>query len=108
MNKRGLIISLTLAVILSAAPFLALADTPDASPGEGEICVKGVLTDEGVECQGLRGDDGKLYTLMGDKKTFKPGDRVCVIGKTAEVSYCMQGVTLNVVWIGKDCPDNQD
>ena len=34
--------------------------------------IEGVLTNEGVECPALRADDGKLYTLMGDLRGFKP------------------------------------
>jgi hypothetical protein len=58
--------------------------------------VTGKLTNEGAECQALRGDDGKLYTLTGDLKGFRTGDRVKVTGRVAEVSTCMQGTTLGV------------
>ena len=50
------------------------------------INVRGTLTDEGVECQALRGDDGELYTLTGDLSGFENGDRVKVRGTLAEVS----------------------
>ncbi len=69
------------------------------------ICIKGVLTDEGVECQALRTDDNELYTLVGDQvKDFKLGDKVYVSGTLAEVSFCMQGKTIAVSWISKDIP----
>ena len=58
--------------------------------------VTGKLTNEGAECQAMRGDDGKLYSLTGDLKGFRTGDRVKVTGKIAEVSFCMQGTTLGV------------
>jgi hypothetical protein len=61
------------------------------------IEVTGVLTDEGVECPALRGDDGTLYTLTGDLKTFQVGNRVRVAGRVVEVSICQQGTTLEVV-----------
>jgi hypothetical protein len=61
--------------------------------------VAGTLTNEGVECQAMRSDDGKLYTLMGNLKGFKTVDRVRVVGTVAQVSYCMQGTTLSVTKI---------
>lgn len=60
------------------------------------VTVTGVLTDEGVECQALRGDDGRLYTVAGDLEGFASGDRVRVEGRIAEMSFCMQGTTLTV------------
>ena len=63
------------------------------------IHVTGTLTTEGVECRTLRGSDGKLYTLTGDLKGFKPGDEVCITARPVEVSYCMQGITVAVVSI---------
>lgn len=58
--------------------------------------VTGTLTDEGVECQVMRGDDGKLYTLLGDLADFKMEDHVYIRGQIAAVSFCMQGTTINV------------
>lgn len=60
------------------------------------VTVTGKLTNEGAECQAMRGDDEKLYTLTGDLKGFRTGDRVKVTGSIAEVSTCMQGTTLIV------------
>jgi len=60
------------------------------------MTVTGKLTNEGVECKAMRGDDGKLYTLTGDLKGFRTGDRVKVTGRIAEMSTCMQGTTLGV------------
>ena len=65
------------------------------------IVLKGVLTDEGVECQAFRTDAGELYTLVGDLRGFQVGDRVCVAGTIAEFSFCQQGLTIVVIWIGK-------
>ncbi|HEU0076726.1 MAG TPA: DUF5818 domain-containing protein, partial [Longimicrobiaceae bacterium] len=67
----------------------------------GEVRVVGRLTDEGVECPALRGDDGRLYTLAGDTGGFRPGDRVTVVGTVAEMSTCMQGTTIGVRTIEK-------
>ena len=64
------------------------------------VNVTGVLTDEGVECPALRGDDGQLYTLnRGATEGFSVGDRVRVVGKVAEISFCGQGTTLEVLSI---------
>lgn len=74
-----------------------------AIPKAGKkVVVRGVLTDEGVECQALRGDDGILYTLTGDLEGFEVGDHVRVQGTVAEVSICQQGTTLDVKKIQKD------
>jgi hypothetical protein len=70
-------------------------------PGK-KVTVRGVLTDEGVECQALRGDDGILYTLAGPVEGFQVGDRVRVQGTIAEVSTCQQGTTIGVTKIQKD------
>jgi hypothetical protein len=70
-------------------------------PGK-TVVVRGVLTDEGVECQALRSDDNTLYTLAGKIEGFQVGDRVKVTGKVAEVSTCQQGITLDVQSIKAD------
>lgn len=70
-------------------------------PGK-KVWVRGVLTDEGVECQALRGDDGILYTLAGPVEGYAVGDRVRVQGTIAEVSTCQQGTTIGVIKIQKD------
>ncbi|MFQ5817272.1 MAG: DUF5818 domain-containing protein [Terriglobia bacterium] len=79
---------------------------PPASsqPAPGKtVTVKGRLTHEGVECPALRSTDGALYTLVGDLKGFKVGDTVCVSGTVAEVSFCMQGITLALKRISREC-----
>jgi len=70
----------------------------------GTVCVKGKLTDEGVECQAFRSTDGELYTLAGDLNGHQSGDEVVVCGTIAEVSFCQQGTTINVSRIGKEAP----
>ncbi|HEX2255530.1 MAG TPA: LysM peptidoglycan-binding domain-containing protein [Afifellaceae bacterium] len=68
-------------------------------PGRGrdrDLTVIGTLTREGVECPALRGDDGRLYTLAGDIRGFRPGDRIRVEGQPADFSTCMQGTTIEV------------
>lgn len=71
-------------------------------PGAGIVCVRGALTDEGVECQAFRSTGGELYTLLGDLKGFKIGDEVVVCGHIAEISFCQQGTTIVITWIGKE------
>jgi hypothetical protein len=67
--------------------------------------IEGVLTDEGVECPAVRGDDGTLYTLAADLGRYRPGDRVCIVPRPVDISHCMQGVTVMVEWIGPaPCP----
>ena len=60
------------------------------------VKVQGELTTAGVECPAMRGDDGRVYTLLGDLKGFKVGDRVVVEGTAVQISFCMQGTTLQV------------
>jgi hypothetical protein len=69
-------------------------------PGEGRtMTIRGQLTDEGVECPAMRGDDGVLYTLLGDLGGLKPGEQVTVEGTPVAISFCMQGTTLQVTRI---------
>ena len=86
LRARFIILLLTLALLLPVAAMAART-----------VTVTGVLTDEGVECPALRGDDGQLYTLnRGSTAGFNIGDRVRVVGKVAEVTFCGQGTTLEV------------
>lgn len=62
--------------------------------------MRGPLTDEGVECQAMRGADGRLYTLVGDLAGLAAGAEACVCGRVAELSTCMQGVTLAISRVG--------
>jgi hypothetical protein len=67
------------------------------------VTITATLTDEGVECQALRGDDGTLYTIRRSNavRAFRTGDRVRVEGNTAEISICQQGVTIDVTRLTK-------
>ena len=77
-----------------------------STPTDGRFmkCYRGVLTDEGVECQAFRSEDGELFTLLGDLGGFSDGDKVVVCGTIADISFCMQGTTLVVSYIGKKPP----
>ena len=81
---------------LTPRPAAAIV-TPEASqPPDGTVIVSGMLTPEGIQCQALRGEEGRLYTLDGNIEPFHLGDRVEVRGKVAEMSICMQGTTIIV------------
>jgi uncharacterized protein (TIGR00730 family) len=82
------------------------AEATARSPAGAETCRRGRLTDEGVECQAMRGPDGRLYTLVGDLGDPPAAGEACVCGRVAELSSCMQGTTVVVSWIGPpdSCP----
>lgn len=68
--------------------------------------IEGVLTNEGQQCPALRARDGHLYTLTGDLRGFKPRDRVCIMPDYIDMTYCQQGTTAHVDWIGAGpCPE---
>jgi hypothetical protein len=88
-----------LAVTLAAcatAPAPPTESMPESPAGAKPMTIRGQLTTEGVECPAFRGEDGTLYTLLGDLGGFKPGDRVVVEGAPVEISFCMQGITLQL------------
>jgi hypothetical protein len=66
-------------------------------------CYSGRLTNEGVTCQAMRTDDGRLLTLGGPLRGFGPGDRVCVCGPVAETAFCEQGTTIYIAEISARC-----
>ncbi|HWM91335.1 MAG TPA: DUF5818 domain-containing protein [Thermoanaerobaculia bacterium] len=98
--------------ILFLVPLLfaldAVAQEHGKGHGKGAVHVRGTLTGEGVECQALRGSDGKLYTLSGDLGGFKAGDKVRVQGQVAEISTCQQGTTITVAKIQEDKSQGND
>ena len=74
----------------------AAANNTASSEGVS-VTIVGKLTNEGVECQALRGDDGQLYTLLGGELGDLPVEtRVRVIGERLEFSSCQQGITIRV------------
>ena len=73
------------------------ASNNNASSGDARVNIIGKHTNEGVECQALRGDNGELYTLLGGELGGLPVDaRVRVIGERLEFSSCQQGITIRV------------
>jgi hypothetical protein len=84
-------------VVGGPAPWPNPSPAPFPQPTvPGGIVVTGFLTNEGIECPTLRGDDGGLYTLVGNIGIFRPGDRVRVRGPLPQASLCMQGITIRV------------
>ena len=81
----------------SADPRRALGAAEAGSADE--VCVAGRATGEGVECQAFRGDDGRLYTLIGDLGSLRGDHVVCVCGQPVEMATCMQGTTIRVTRI---------
>lgn len=59
------------------------------SPGQS-VAVTGELV-AGVECPLIVISGGRRLSLAGDVGRFRPGDRVCVKGRVAEMSFCMAG-----------------
>ncbi len=72
----------------------ACASSVTGKDGRQELL--GALIEGGVECPLFQTDDGKRYTLLGDLKGLKNGDRVRLTGEVVEASFCMQGQTLSV------------
>lgn len=57
----------------------------------------GLITNEGIECPALRTTEGQLYTLAyAGEPAISVGDLVRVTGVPAQVSICMQGITIQV------------
>ena len=65
------------------------------------ITVTGVVTDEGVECRAMRGDDGVFYTFTDLPDEIQAGDRIEVRGTEMGDSTCQQGVTLRTVRVAR-------
>ena len=89
-----------LSVAISTSVGLLSGTLPGHAQTES-VTVVGVLTDEGVECPALRGDDGTLYTLTarGMVEAFEVGERLEVEGQVAQISFCQQGTTISVTRI---------
>ena len=78
---------------------IALSDIFHVTDADGMVLRQGQLTNEGVECPALRGDDGVLYTLIGNIAEFEAGDDVTIEGTLPDAAICMQGTTIQVARI---------
>jgi len=84
---------------LATSVLFTIAFTPGAIKVEAAVSdtkVSGILISEGVECPAMRGNDGKLYTLVGDLRGFKAGDTILVKGEFLRKSNCMQGQAIRL------------
>jgi len=74
--------------------------------GGKQICLRGRLTGGGIECQAMRSNDGRLYTLGQPKVVAKTGAEICACGRIVTISNCMQGTTIVVTRMGHpdSCP----
>ncbi len=97
---------------------VAVPDTPAPSRAGGQTlrtasgtatggCYRGKLTDEGVTCQAMRTEDGRLLTLGGPLRGFGTGDSVCVCGVPSAQQFCKQGLTLLIREISDTCANIQ-
>lgn len=77
-------------------PYEVAGRRPAPQPDRGRIEMSGTLTRQGAECPVMRGDDGRTYSLAGELRGFRPGDRIFVEGRIAEMSICQQGTTIDV------------
>ena len=101
ISVRRVLLAASVAGGLTFAPGLAPLAAA-AEPGT-TITVVGTLTDEGVTCGAMRGDDGVLYTFgrTATIRSFRTGDRIKIEGKVAAVSICQQGTTVVVTRVEK-------
>ncbi|MGH7730858.1 MAG: DUF5818 domain-containing protein [Candidatus Eiseniibacteriota bacterium] len=98
---------LLLVAALLAAPVVGCKNTLPTKlvPGQA-ITVRGELA-PGAECPMLVTAEGRRFSLAGDLGRFKTGDRACVMGTVAEISFCMAGeATISIAAIGPadSCP----
>jgi len=97
---RTAVLALLLLQCVTKEPAKEPAAKPKApmteSASTGTLTITGTVTKEGVECPAVRGDDGKLYTVVGEgREKLEPGVRVKITGTVAQMSMCMQGTTIS-------------
>jgi hypothetical protein len=84
-------------VLLTFLGWAACPAAPAQAQGE-QVVVVGALTDEGVECPVVRGDDGTLYSITRRSALagLQPGDRVRLEGELQKFSICQQGQAIAI------------
>lgn len=82
---------------------IGTSTTSAAAQAANAITVTGTMSDAGVECAAMRGDDGVLYSFRRTMqiRQFLPGDRIKLEGRVQQVSTCQQGTTLAVTRVEK-------
>ena len=97
-NLRALVV-----IFLLGSYCYALA--ADGSKGQADtVELTGTFIKGGAECRLFKSDSGEKYSLVGDLKGYKDGNRVRILGKFAEMSFCMQGKTIVVIKIERVGP----
>jgi len=89
-------------VVLAAATVGCKESLPaKVDPGQ-TVTMRGELG-AGTECPMLIVKPERRFSLSGDLGRFKAGDRVCVHGTVAQMSFCMAGeATIDVVSIAPE------
>lgn len=90
-RTTALLISFSFLFLFNGNTFSLAADPAN---GNGIIELTGTLIPGGVECQLFQADNGDKYTIVGELKGFKNGDKVSLTGSVAELSHCIQGTTI--------------
>ena len=91
---------LALLLLLCGCTTTTTTTTTTSTKDTKGMVISGVVTNEGVECPAVRGEDGKLYTIVGaDREKLKPGVRVKITGEPVQMSTCMQGTTIEATRI---------
>ena len=88
--------------LLGSSSWAFAADVPSSKIQFVELA--GRLVEGGVECPLFEADNGDKYTLVGDLKGFRIGNRVKLTGNFVEISHCMQGKTISVETIEMNDP----
>ncbi|MEE8146829.1 MAG: hypothetical protein V3T24_04435 [Longimicrobiales bacterium] len=76
-----------------------ISDAFHVTGPDGTLRLEGRITDEGVACTAMRGENDELYMLVGETERLSPGDRVVVEGTIADASACQQGLAIAVTEI---------
>ena len=97
-------------VIVGAALALAIVGCKNnlpAKPKPGETVTYHGEIKAGAECPLLIVEPNRRFSLSGDLRGFKVGDKVCVRGTVAEMSICMAGeatIAVSAIAPENNCP----
>ena len=84
--KKRLFVAVALAAMIGGCKGTA----PAKLEAGQSVTLQGEVV-SGAECPMLRLEGDRRVSLTGDLGRFGPGDRVCVRGTVAEMSFCMAG-----------------